>query len=60
MVHNWKYEGVIEEMRVIKPPSTPAFFVENVFCLSGGWMIVHRVGGFSGSELALANLVEPL
>lgn len=40
MARNWKSEGVIEEMRVIKLPGTLVFFLENAFYfLSGdGWL----------------------
>lgn len=58
MVHNWKSEGVIEEMRVIKLPRTSAFFLDNVFFFIWRWMIVHRKRGFTGTQYGISQFSQ--
>lgn len=61
MARNWKSEGVIEEMRVIKLPRTLVFFVDNVFFspLDDGWLSTETEDSVAQS-MVLANLVKPL
>lgn len=61
MARNWKSEGVIEEMRVIKLPRTLVFFLDNVFYsppLVWRWMIVLRNRGFSGTEHGISQFSQ--
>lgn len=61
MARNWKSEGVIEEMGVIKLPRTLVFFLDNVFFFFltvWRWMIVHRNRGFSGTEHGISQFSQ--
>lgn len=62
MARNWKSEGVIEEMRVIKLPRTLVFLLDNVFFFtpSGDGWLSTEIEDSVAQTMVFANLVKPL